>query len=79
MHDRIRAKPPTTDVEDWTEATVRAVRRTEGGVAITVAPTNASETVEITVTGAIFDLFTGRLEWAVTDPADAVGATVWVK
>ena len=69
-------------MDAWTEAVVREVARTEGGFEVTVTPA-AAETgaapVVVTVTAAIFDLFTGRLDRAVDGPEDAVGATVWFK
>jgi hypothetical protein len=65
-------------VDDWTEAVVRAVTRGEAGVEVTVAPTDGDPVV-VTVTDAIFDLFTGRLDREVDAPADVVGATVWFK
>jgi hypothetical protein len=65
-------------VDDWTEAVVRAVTRAEGGVEVTVAPADGAPVV-VTVTDAIFDLFTGRLDRDVDAPADVVGATVWFR
>ena len=82
VNDRIRAKPPTTDVDSWTEAVVREVARSEGGFDVSVVPDAAdagAEPVVVTVTEAIFDLFTGRLERDVDTPADVVGATVWFR
>lgn len=79
MHDRLRARPPTTDADAWTEATVREVARGEGGFEVTVAPANGGEPVVVTVTAAIFELFAGRLEPPAERPAEAVGATVWFK
>lgn len=71
MHDRLRAKPPTTDVETWTEATVTAVSETPDGHVVTVdAPGSA---VEVTLEGALFDLFAGRVD------GDVVGARCWYK
>jgi hypothetical protein len=82
VHDRLRARPPTTEVDDWTEAVVREVARTEGGFEVTVAPAaggTGTAPVVVTVTAAIFDLFTGRLDRSVDAPVDAVGATVWFR
>jgi hypothetical protein len=82
VHDRLRARPPPTDVDAWTEAVVREVARTEGGFEVTVAPTPAeagAASVVVTVTAAIFDLFTGRLNRDIDGPEDVVGATVWFK
>lgn len=76
MHDRIRAKPPATDVERWTEATVRAVRFDDdrAGYVVTVG-----DDVEVRVTEAVFELFVGRLDRSVETPEDAVGATAWYR
>ena len=72
VNDRLRAKPPTTDVDRWRSGTVEAVDRREEGVVVTVAADG--ETVEVRVTEAIYDLFSGRIE-----AADPVGETVWFK
>ena len=76
VNDRIRAKPPATDADRWTETTVRAVRfdDTHGRYAVTVA-----DGTEVTVSRALFELFAGRLERPVDDPEDAVGATAWYR
>ena len=82
--DRLRAKPPAADVEGWSRGTVRNVAHGHGRVTVTVVPDAAeregSGSVELSVTGAIYDLFTGRL-----DPGDRVdgdvtpGTTVWYR
>ena len=76
MNDRIRAKPPATDVDHWTETTVQAVRfdDTAGGYAITV-----EDGTEVTVSRAVFELFASRLDRSVDAPGDAVGATAWYR
>lgn len=76
MNDRIRAKPPATEADRWTETTVRAVRfdDTRGRYVLTVA-----DGTEVTVTEAVFELFASRLERPVDAPADAVGATAWYR
>lgn len=79
VHDRLRARPPATDVDAWREGTLRAVTSSEGGYTVTVLPTDAAEPVEVRVTAAIFDLFTGRLPGEVETASDAVGATVWFR
>jgi hypothetical protein len=81
MNDRIRAQPPATDIDSWTKAVVLNIHRGEGELEITVLPTESdhSETAVISVTPAVFDLFTGRLEPPVDGFAEVLDATVWVK
>lgn len=76
MYDRIRAKPPATDVDRWTEATVRAVRfdGDHGRYVVTV-----DDGSEVRVKEAVFELFAGRLDRAVESPEDVVGATAWYR
>jgi hypothetical protein len=75
VHDRIRAKPPATEPDRWQEAVVRSVRFDdhEHRYTVTVAVADG-DTVEVTVSESLYDLFTGRL-----DAADPVGETVWVR
>lgn len=78
MHDRIRAAPPPpSDGKRWHEGVVRAVDRADGAVVVTVAGPEGP--VEVRVTPAVFDLFTGRLDRSVAEPGDAVGATAWYR
>lgn len=79
MHDRIRARPPPTATDDWTEGVVRHVERDGSGYVVHVAPDGRETTTEVTVTEAIYDLFTGRLDRPVDTPADVAGATVWFR
>lgn len=72
VHDRLRAKPPTTEVDRWRSGTVVAVRDAEGGTAVVVE--TEDERVTVSVTDAVFDLFSGRLE-----EVDPVGETVWFR
>jgi hypothetical protein len=72
VHDRIRAKPPTTDVDRWRSGTVESVGRAGGEVVVSVSA--GGGTVDVRVTEAVYDLFSGRL--AADDP---VGETVWFK
>ncbi len=76
MNDRIRAKPPATEADRWTETTIRAVRfdDTQGQYVITV-----TDGTEVRVSQAVFELFVGRLERPVDTPEDAVGATAWYR
>lgn len=76
MHDRIRARPPATDPDRWTETTVRAVRvdADHGRYVVTV-----DDGTEVRVTEAVFELFAGRLDRPVDDPEDVVGAAAWYR
>ena len=76
MNDRIRAKPPTTDVERWREGVVLSVRldEHERRYTVVVEPTEADDRVEVAVSESIYDLFTGRL-----DADDPVGERVWIR
>ncbi len=76
MNDRIRAKPPTTDTEQWWAGTVETVQfdEHEHEYAVRVAPEDGDETVAVRVSEAVYDLFTGRI-----DADDPVGEQVWVR
>jgi len=76
VNDRIRAKPPTTDVDRWREGVVRAVRfdEDERRYTVTVAPVDGDDRVAVTVSDSVYDLFAGRL--AGEEP---VGETVWFR
>lgn len=78
MYDRLRAKPPSTDVDSWREGTVRDVNRAEGGYVVTVT-TADGDAVEVTVTEAVFELFASRLTTGYSVPADAIGEPAWFK
>lgn len=86
--DRLHARPPTHDVERWTEGSVAGVERTSGRVVVTVRPEprgedaegGGSETVALRVSEAVYDLFVGRV--APDDRADGEvlpGAPVWFR
>jgi hypothetical protein len=72
VHDRLRAKPPTTEPDRWRSGTVVAAGNRNGDVVVTVE--TGGERVEVTVTDAVFELVSGRVE--ATDP---VGETVWFR
>lgn len=61
MHDRIRAKAPNTDTEKWKKGTVDAVDTTVSPHTVTVQSEDG-DMVTLTITTAIYDLFTKRLE-----------------
>lgn len=77
MNDRLRARAPPTDADAWTEATVRAVRREGQEYVVTVEP--GGERVEVRLSAALFDLFAGRVDRPVEEPADVVGVTAWYR
>ncbi|WP_435193901.1 hypothetical protein [Natronomonas sp. EA1] len=72
MHDRIRAKPPVTDVDSWNEGTVDEIRP-QGEEVVVVC-----DGTDIRVRKAVYDLFVSRLP-AVVDGESVVGQTVWYK
>ena len=71
MNDRLRAKSPKTNTDDWREGTVTDVARGEG-VSISIDPADGQEhELKVEVTDAVYDLFSGRVE------DDIVGSTVY--
>lgn len=78
VNDRLRAKPPTTDIDRWREGTVRSVDAEGSRVTVRVAPSDDSP-VAVTVTEAVFELFCGRLPTKVASAEDVVGQRVWFK
>lgn len=86
--DRVHARPPTHDVERWTEGRVIEVAKPPGRVVVTVRPETEGSTepdpepepVDLRVTEAVYDLFVGRV--AEADRADGdvcPGAPVWYR
>jgi hypothetical protein len=82
-HDRIHAREPTHDVDEWSVGTIRGVGMRDGHAVFTVAPDaatgegsdgTATGTVELTVTTAVRDLVLRRLPG---DGEDPVGQRVW--
>ena len=76
MTDRLRAKPPTTDTESWTRCTVRQVTTEDGGVRVSVDPP-AGDSVDLQLSEAQFELFTGRIEDPGGGSSGAIGTTAW--
>jgi len=75
-HDRIHSRKPTHDIERWSTGTVESVGRRDGHCVVTVE-TDDGDTVELTVTFAVRDLFLDRLD---TDEGDSpVGERVWYR
>lgn len=78
-HDRIHAREPTHDADEWSVGTVRDVGLRDGHAVFTVAPdapNEATETVELVVTTAVRDLVLRRLPG---DDEGPVGQRVWYK
>jgi hypothetical protein len=74
-HDRIHARKPTHDIERWSTGTIESVDQRDGHCVVTVRTDD--DTVELTVTLAIRDLFLSRLD---TGEAESpVGERVWFR
>lgn len=75
-HDRIHARAPPVDADEWRTGTISAIGERDGHCVVTVDPNDGDGdgTVELTVTVAIRDLFVSRL-----DAGDPVGQQVWFK
>ncbi len=76
-HDRIHARRPTHDTERWSEGVVDSIGERDGHCVVAVSPENGGETVELTVTFAVRDLFVGRLD--IGDEGSPVGERVWYR
>ena len=83
-HDRIHAREPSHDIDEWSVGTLHDVGLRDGHAVFTVAPDAPSGeagdstdtgTVELVVTTAIRDLVLRRLP----DCEDPVGQRVWYK
>ena len=73
-HDRIHAREPDHHVDRWDEGVVESVDERDGHCVVTVR--SGDETVELTVTLAVRDLFLGRLD---LDGGSPVGERVWYR
>lgn len=76
-HDRIHAREPTHDVDRWKDGTIDRVFERDGHCVVAVEDDDTGETVELTVTFAIRDLFVRRLDLA--EGESPVGSTVWYR
>jgi hypothetical protein len=74
-HDRIHSRKPTHDIERWSTGTIESVGRRDGHCVVTVETDD--QTVELTVTFAIRDLFLDRLD--TDDGESPVGERVWYR
>jgi hypothetical protein len=75
-HDRIHARKPTHDSERWSVGTIQSITQRDGHCVVTVS-TEDGDTVNLTVTLAIRELFESRLD--LDDGASPVGAKVWYR
>jgi hypothetical protein len=78
MGDRLRAKPPTVDVDDWNRCTVEEVTAGAGSVRVTVSPA-VGPSLELRLSEAQFELFTGRIEEPGGGSSGAIGTTAWYR
>lgn len=76
VHDRIHARRPTHDIDRWSTGTVQSVETRDGHCVVTVS-TEDDQTVTLTVTLAIRDLFVSRLD--IDEGESPVGETVWYR
>jgi hypothetical protein len=75
-HDRIHARKPGHDIERWMSGTVGSITQRDGHCVVVVTA-EGGDTVELTVTLAVRDLFCGRLD--IDDGASPVGERVWFR
>ena len=75
-HDRLHARKPTHEIERWSTGTIESIDERDGHCIVTVAAADG-ETVELTVTLAIRELFLSRLD--VDDGESPVGEHVWYR
>ncbi len=86
VHDRIHARQPTHNLEQWNDGTIVDMTERDGHCVVSVTPADtddneqSTETLELTVTLAIRDLFVSRLEIDPDDPNESpVGERVWYR
>jgi len=75
-HDRIHARKPTHDLDRWSVGTVERVGERDGNCVVTVR-TEDGESVDLTVTLAVRDLFLRRLD--IEPEESPVGERVWYR
>jgi hypothetical protein len=75
-HDRIHARKPTHDLDRWSVGTVERVGERDGHCVVTVR-TEDGESVDLTVTLAVRDLFLRRLD--IEPEGSPVGERVWYR
>jgi hypothetical protein len=75
-HDRIHARKPSHDIDRWSTGTIEAIDEVDGHCLVRVG-TSAGDSVDLTVTFAIRDLFVSRLD--IDDAESPVGERVWYR
>lgn len=75
-HDRIHAKKPTHHVDRWSPGTIESIDERDGHCVVAVR-TEAGESIELTVTLAVRELFLSRLE--LDDGESPIGERVWYR
>ncbi|WP_424013733.1 hypothetical protein ACOZ35_11575 [Halorubrum xinjiangense] len=91
-HDRVHAREPSHHVDRWSVGVVESIGERDGHCVVTVRPgdpgepdeaggesegSDGSESVELTITFAVRDLFVGRLP--IDDDESPVGERVWYR
>lgn len=74
-HDRIHAREPDHHVDRWEEGVIESIDERDGHCVVAVRADDG-ETVDLTVTFAVRDLFLGRLD---IDNESPVGERVWYR
>lgn len=75
-HDRIHARKPSHDIERWSTGTIEALDEVDGHCVVRVR-TAEGESIDLTVTFAIRDLFVSRLD--IGESESPVGERVWYR
>jgi len=75
-HDRIHAREPTHHIERWSVGTIEAIGEQDGHCVVEVS-TEGGDSVELTVTFAIRELFLSRLD--IEADESPVGEKVWFR
>ncbi len=75
-HDRIHAREPSHHRARWTVGTIEQIRQQDGHCVVTVE-TEQGDSIDLTVTLAVQDLFVGRLD--LDEGGSPVGEQVWYR
>lgn len=73
MNDRIRAKPPINDVDQWNKGQIENISSSNCGKTITVLNEKNNQ-IDLNVTKEVYELFVSRL-----DNKSVTGENVWYK
>lgn len=79
-HDRIHAREPSHHVDRWSVGVIESTGERDGHCVVTVRPAgdgDDSESVDLTVTLAVRDLFVSRLP--IGEDESPVGERVWYR